>query len=107
MRITAVIAAIGVGVSITAVALAVAGRVVRIAAAAAETTCGKGRNQDPSERHHYFSRVNRFHMFARRFGAVSMDAYSFDDDATPAAPASFFAALIGTAFERRSNPPSP
>ena len=107
MRISTGVATVSIGISVAAVAAVVAVRIVRIALTAAETTCGQGRNQDRSERHRHFSKSNRSHMLARRFAIFPMDASDSVDDATRRACASFFAALIGSAFERRSNPPSP
>src|SRR5271166_5445718 len=100
IQMPTVVATVRIGVSIAAVAAIVAVRVVRIASAAAETTCGQRRNHDPSERHRHFSRVNRFHMFARRFGGFLTDPSGFVDDTTRGVRASFLVALVGTAFER-------
>jgi hypothetical protein len=61
IRIPICIATVGVGVSVAAVATIVAGRIVRITWAAAETTCSQCCGQDPAQQHNYFSRVNRFH----------------------------------------------
>src|SRR5271156_4569975 len=107
MRIPTVVATVSIGISIAAVAAGVAVRIVRITLTAAETACGQGRNQDRSERYRHFSKGDRSYMLARRFAMFPIVASGSLDDATRTACASFFAALIGSAFERRSNPPSP
>src|ERR1700676_743425 len=60
IRVPTSIAIVRVGASV-AVAAIVAGWVVRVTWAAAETTCGECCGQDPSQQQYYLSRVNRFH----------------------------------------------